>query len=142
MHSMPVLSLVYFRNLALLSETCKAKCLDVSAPHVISASPHPRLLRRAYAIRIKKCEKWLHSKSTILGKDPRQAFDHMLIPRTLSGFLRCSQRSMVVVLKDRFTREIKSTVLPKRRDAPGQVNPEYQAKLVQLHGAILGVTAL
>ena len=31
MHSMPVLSLVYFRNLALLSETCKAKCLDVVA---------------------------------------------------------------------------------------------------------------
>lgn len=28
---MPVLSLLYFRNLALLSETCKAKCLDVSA---------------------------------------------------------------------------------------------------------------
>jgi proteasome activator subunit 4 len=30
MHSMPVLSLVYFRNLSLLSEPCKAKCLDVS----------------------------------------------------------------------------------------------------------------
>lgn len=29
-HSMPVLSLVYFRNLSLISETCKAKCLDVS----------------------------------------------------------------------------------------------------------------
>jgi proteasome activator subunit 4 len=49
---------------------------------------------------------------------------------------------MVVVLKDRFSREIKSTVLPKRRDAPGQINPEYQEKLVQLHGAVLGVTAL
>ena len=49
---------------------------------------------------------------------------------------------MVVVLKDRFTREIGSTVLPKRRDAPGQINPDYQAKLVQLHGAILGATAL
>lgn len=30
MHCMPVLSLVYFRNLALISETTKAKCLDVS----------------------------------------------------------------------------------------------------------------
>lgn len=29
MHCMPVLSLTYFRNLALLSEPCKAKCLDV-----------------------------------------------------------------------------------------------------------------
>lgn len=29
MHCMPVLSLTYFRNLSLLSETCKATCLDV-----------------------------------------------------------------------------------------------------------------
>lgn len=29
-HCMPVLSLVYYRNLSLLSETCKAKALDVS----------------------------------------------------------------------------------------------------------------
>jgi proteasome activator subunit 4 len=49
---------------------------------------------------------------------------------------------MVVVLKDRFAREIKSISLPKRRDAPGQINPEYQAKLVELHGAVLGATAL
>lgn len=49
---------------------------------------------------------------------------------------------MVVVLKDRFTREIKSITLPKRRDAPGQINPDYQAKIVELHGAVLGVTAL
>jgi proteasome activator subunit 4 len=49
---------------------------------------------------------------------------------------------MVVVLKDRFTREIRATTLPKRRDAPGQINPEYQAKLVQLHGAVLGASAL
>ncbi len=49
---------------------------------------------------------------------------------------------MVVVLKDRFTREIRSSTLPKRWGAPGQVNPEYQAKLIELHGAILGVTAL
>jgi hypothetical protein len=42
----------------------------------------------------------------------------------------------------RFTHEILSTNLPKRRDAPGQVNPEYQAKVVELHGAILGATAL
>nr|XP_018259276.1 proteasome activator subunit 4 [Kwoniella dejecticola CBS 10117]OBR81434.1 proteasome activator subunit 4 [Kwoniella dejecticola CBS 10117] len=108
MHSMPVLSLVYFRNLSLLSEPCKAKCLDV----------------------VSACL-----------RDPNQEVREMA-SATLSGFLRCSQRTMVVVLKDRFTREIKSTVLPKRRDAPGQINPEYQAKLVQLHGAVLGATAL
>nr|XP_019009928.1 proteasome activator subunit 4 [Kwoniella pini CBS 10737]OCF48709.1 proteasome activator subunit 4 [Kwoniella pini CBS 10737] len=107
-HSMPVLSLVYFRNLSLLSEPCKAKCLDV----------------------VSACL-----------RDPNQEVRE-IASSTLSGFLRCSQRSMVVVLKDRFAREIKSTVLPKRRDAPGQINPEYQAKLVQLHGAVLGATAL
>lgn len=42
----------------------------------------------------------------------------------------------------RFTREIQATQLPKRRAGPGQVNPEYQAKIVELHGAILGATAL
>ncbi|OCF42973.1 proteasome activator subunit 4 [Kwoniella heveanensis CBS 569] len=108
MHSMPVLSLVYFRNLSLLSEPCKAKCLDV----------------------VSACL-----------RDPNQEVREMA-SATLSGFLRCSQRTMVVVLKDRFAREIKSTVLPKRRDAPGQINPEYQAKLIQLHGAVLGATAL
>ena len=34
MHCLPVLSLVYFRNLSLLSETCKANCLDVSPPSI------------------------------------------------------------------------------------------------------------
>ena len=49
---------------------------------------------------------------------------------------------MVVVLKDRFTREIKDTKLPRRSKTPGQVNAEYQVELVKLHGAILGATAL
>jgi hypothetical protein len=35
MHCMPVLSLVYFRNLALLSEPCKARSLDVSVADVL-----------------------------------------------------------------------------------------------------------
>lgn len=61
---------------------------------------------------------------------------------TLSGFLRCSQRSMVVVLKDRFSREIQSTTLPRRMKSPGQVDPNYMVALVKLHGAILGATAL
>ncbi|WVR08974.1 hypothetical protein IAU60_006033 [Kwoniella sp. DSM 27419] len=108
MHSMPVLSLVYFRNLSLLSEPCKARCLDV----------------------VSAC---LRDQNTEVRE---------MASVTLSGFLRCSQRSMVVVLKDRFAREIKATALPKRRDAPGQINPEYQAKLVELHGAVLGATAL
>lgn len=30
-HCMPILSLVYYRNLALLSESCKAKALDIVA---------------------------------------------------------------------------------------------------------------
>jgi proteasome activator subunit 4 len=42
MHSMPVLSLVYFRNLSLLSETCKAKCLDVVAASLRDANQEVR----------------------------------------------------------------------------------------------------
>lgn len=49
---------------------------------------------------------------------------------------------VVLTFQHRFTREIQATQLPKRRAAPGQVNPEYQAKIVELHGAILGATAL
>jgi proteasome activator subunit 4 len=49
---------------------------------------------------------------------------------------------MVLVLKDRFTREISAIKLPKRYTSPGVLNPEYQTKLVQLHGAVLGATAL
>jgi len=107
-HCMPVLSLVYYRNLSLLSEPCKAKSLDV----------------------VSACL-----------RDPNQEVRE-IAASTLSGFLRCSQRAMVDVLKNRYTREIKSTVLPKRRNAPGQINKDYQEKLVELHGAILGATAL
>jgi proteasome activator subunit 4 len=80
----------------------------------------------------------------------------------LSGVLRCSRRASIVVLKvsidpeafrsqklttssttqDRFVRETKSIKLPPRRDAAGNISAEYQAKLIQLHGAILGITAL
>ena len=45
-------------------------------------------------------------------------------------------------MQHRFAREISATQLPRRRDGPGQINPEYQAKLVELHGAILGASAL
>ncbi|KAK0553638.1 Proteasome activator BLM10 [Tilletia horrida] len=55
---------------------------------------------------------------------------------TLSGIIRCSQRSMIKQLKENFTRQVKSVRLPKR-DAP-----DYQTKLLKLHGGILGVVAL
>ena len=48
-----------------------------------------------------------------------------------------------LTMQDRFTREIKAIRVPKRKGAePGSVNPEYQSKLVELHGAVLGATAL
>lgn len=69
-----------------------------------------------------------------------------MFPKTHGG---CAQSKLIhttigpwLTEQHRFTNEILSTNLPKRRDAPGQVNPEYQAKVVQLHGAILGATAL
>lgn len=108
MHCMPVLSLTYFRNLSLLSEPCKAKCLDV----------------------ISSCL-----------KDQNQEVREMASV-TLGSFLRCSQRSMVVVLKDRFSRELENIKLPRRVLSPGNVNPAYQSKLVELHAAVLGAVAI
>lgn len=61
---------------------------------------------------------------------------------TLAGILRCSRRSSVVVLKDRFVRECKSINLPARKTPDGNMNPAYQGALVKLHAAVLGVTAL
>ena len=61
MHSMPVLSLVYFRNLSLLSETCKARCLDVNTPSVRNFS-NIRLSQRVCEIPTRKFVKWPHSK--------------------------------------------------------------------------------
>jgi len=55
---------------------------------------------------------------------------------TLSGIIRCSQRGMIRQLKERFTRQVQSIQLPKRDAA------DYQEKLLQLHGGILGVVAL
>lgn len=45
---MPVLSLVYFRNLSLLSETCKAKCLDVAAASLRDANQEVREMASSY----------------------------------------------------------------------------------------------
>lgn len=111
MFAMPILSLVYFRNLALLSEKCKARCLDVVA----------------------SCLK--HSNQEV----------REMAGLTIGSFLRCSQRAMVDVLRERFTREIKATSLPKRRTTEGvgsDLNPEYQDSLRRLHGAVLGACAL
>ena len=80
MHSMPVLSLVYFRNLALISETCKAKCLDVVSACLRDPNQEVREMASLCVVDLRR---------------------RVLTPRTLSGFLRCSQRSMVVVLKVR-----------------------------------------
>lgn len=105
---MPVLSLTYFRNMSLLSEPLKAKCLDV----------------------ISACL-----------KDENQEVREMASV-TLSGFLRCSQRSMVLVLKDRFVRDIQRIKLPRRTLSPGVINPKYQSTLVELHAAVLGAVAM
>ncbi|PWN54156.1 hypothetical protein IE53DRAFT_24314 [Violaceomyces palustris] len=55
---------------------------------------------------------------------------------TLSGIVRCSQRRMIKALKERFTRTVASTKLPKR-GAEG-----FDEKLVTLHSGILGASAL
>ncbi|ETS62890.1 hypothetical protein PaG_02652 [Moesziomyces aphidis] len=55
---------------------------------------------------------------------------------TLSGIVRCSQRRLIKTLKNRFTKTVATTVVPKR----GQ--PGYDQQLLALHSGILGASAL
>ena len=47
-HCMPVLSLVYYRNLSLLSESCKARALDVVALCLRDPNQEVREIASAY----------------------------------------------------------------------------------------------
>lgn len=61
---------------------------------------------------------------------------------TLSGIVRCSQRSAILTLRDRFMTIIRSTKIPKRRNAAGEEVAGYQEALLAAHSAVLGVTSL
>lgn len=63
--------------------------------------------------------------------------------QTLSGIVRCSQRSYTLDLKKRFTDTVKAnSVLPKRRLPNGEMNQEYAPAVLKLHSGILGICAL
>ncbi|WFD01127.1 Proteasome activator BLM10 [Malassezia yamatoensis] len=55
---------------------------------------------------------------------------------TLSGIVRCSQRSLVPALRARFAAEAKAIILPKRGTA------NWDTQVLALHAALLGATAL
>ncbi|SJX61736.1 related to BLM10-proteasome activator subunit [Sporisorium reilianum f. sp. reilianum] len=55
---------------------------------------------------------------------------------TLSGIVRCSQRRLIKTLKNRFTKVVSTTVVPRRGEA------EYDQQLLKLHSGILGASAL
>ncbi|GAA6008845.1 hypothetical protein JCM10207_001745 [Rhodosporidiobolus poonsookiae] len=61
---------------------------------------------------------------------------------TLSGIVRCSQRSAIASLIARFRGTLRETKLPKRRDKEGKEVEGYQPALVAAHSALLGVTAI
>lgn len=48
---------------------------------------------------------------------------------TLSGIVRCSQRSAILSLARRFMTVIRSTKIPKRRNAAGEEVAGYQEAL-------------
>ncbi|KAG8770133.1 hypothetical protein FRC12_004487 [Ceratobasidium sp. 428] len=56
--------------------------------------------------------------------------------KTLAGVLRCSKRSKIPELKNRFVRTVKRSKLPDRKD------PEYANAIRTLHSAILGLCSL
>lgn len=49
---------------------------------------------------------------------------------TLSGIIRCSQRSSINSLINRFMKVLRTTKIPKRRDAEGNEVAGYQEALV------------
>ncbi|CDS82081.1 related to BLM10-proteasome activator subunit [Sporisorium scitamineum] len=55
---------------------------------------------------------------------------------TLSGIVRCSQRRLIKTLKNRFTKVVTTTLVPRRGEA------EYDQQLLKLHSGILGASAL
>ncbi|WFD32792.1 Proteasome activator BLM10 [Malassezia sp. CBS 17886] len=55
---------------------------------------------------------------------------------TLSGIVRCSQRPLLRALRERFAAAVRAVRLPARGAA------EYEARLLELHAAVLGAAAL
>ncbi|KAJ1028660.1 hypothetical protein NDA16_001826 [Ustilago loliicola] len=55
---------------------------------------------------------------------------------TLSGIVRCSQRRLIKTLKNRFTKIVSTTKVPRRGEAG------YDQQLITLHSGILGASAL
>lgn len=51
--------------------------------------------------------------------------------KTLSGIVRCSQRSAILSLRDRFMHTIRTTKIPKRRNEAGEEVPTYQENLLK-----------
>ncbi|KAK4703609.1 proteasome activator subunit 4, partial [Phenoliferia sp. Uapishka_3] len=60
----------------------------------------------------------------------------------LSGIVRCSQRSAIVSLSNRFMAVVRSTKIPKRRNAAGEEVAGYQETLVRAHSGVLGIASL
>ncbi|GAA5990546.1 hypothetical protein JCM10908_003124 [Rhodotorula pacifica] len=61
---------------------------------------------------------------------------------TLSGIIRCSQRSSINSLINRFMKVLRTTKIPKRRDAQGNEVAGYQEALVAAHSAVLGISSI
>ncbi|SCV72468.1 BQ2448_4005 [Microbotryum intermedium] len=62
--------------------------------------------------------------------------------KTLSGIVRCSQRSAIMSLSTRFLTVLRATKIPKRRNAAGVEVANYQEALTIAHSAVLGISSL
>ncbi|GAA5988215.1 hypothetical protein JCM11641_001615, partial [Rhodosporidiobolus odoratus] len=61
---------------------------------------------------------------------------------TLSGIVRCSQRSAIAGFIAKFRKVLKETKIPKRRDKEGKEVAGYQPALLAAHSAVLGISSL
>lgn len=60
---------------------------------------------------------------------------------TLSGIVRCSQRSAILSLSSRFMAVLRSTKIPKRRNAAGEEVAGYQEALIRARGSLASALA-
>ncbi|CAH7687375.1 hypothetical protein PPACK8108_LOCUS22155 [Phakopsora pachyrhizi] len=61
---------------------------------------------------------------------------------TLSGIVHCSERTSILKLKNRFTKTLQETPVPRHRFVEGVEQPTYLATLVKIHAAVLGSSSL
>ena len=104
----------YFHNLFLLDDDIVQELLEQLCDLLRDPKVRPRLLV---------------FRSSITDRSSLQIEVREAASVTLSGIVRCSQRSAILTLSSRFMTVIRTTKIPKRRNAAGEEVAGYQEAL-------------